>query len=83
MPSAHFVKLPRAHAHAYADTASGHEAESQETPTRQETPMSPKQVAYDDGEIRCDDQGLSIRHYYPWAQSGFRTARSKGWRRSR
>jgi len=33
---------------------------------RQETPMSPKQVAYDDGEIRCDDQGLSIRRYYPW-----------------
>ena len=21
---------------------------------------------YDDGAIRCDDQGLTIRRYYPW-----------------
>jgi hypothetical protein len=23
-------------------------------------------VAYDDGRIRCDEQGLVIRWYYPW-----------------
>jgi hypothetical protein len=23
-------------------------------------------ATYDDGTIRCDDRGLSIRHYYPW-----------------
>ncbi|MEU6284277.1 hypothetical protein [Streptomyces sp. NPDC047028] len=23
-------------------------------------------TTYDDGEIRCDDQCLTIRHYYPW-----------------
>ena len=28
--------------------------------------MSANQAAYDDGEIRCDDQGLSIRRYYLW-----------------
>jgi hypothetical protein len=26
----------------------------------------PAAAAYEDGEIVCDDQGLTIRHYYPW-----------------
>jgi hypothetical protein len=28
--------------------------------------MSLNHATYDDGAIRCDDQGLSIRRYYPW-----------------
>jgi len=28
--------------------------------------MSADQPEYDDGNIRCDDQGISIRRYYPW-----------------
>jgi hypothetical protein len=40
-------------------------------------------TAYEDGGILCDDQGLTIRRYYPWAQSGFRTPRSEASRNSR
>ena len=28
--------------------------------------MSHENATYDDGGIRCDDQGLAIRRYYPW-----------------
>ncbi|MFF9510658.1 hypothetical protein ACF1BU_11780 [Streptomyces sp. NPDC014724] len=28
--------------------------------------MSVNTAAYDDGGILCDDQGLTIRRYYPW-----------------
>jgi hypothetical protein len=34
--------------------------------------MSLNQAAYDDGAIRCDDQGLSIRRYYPWGTKRIR-----------
>ncbi len=29
-------------------------------------------VAYDDGRILCDDQGLTIRRYYPWGAKRIR-----------
>lgn len=28
-------------------------------------------VAYDDGRIVCDDEGLLIRRYYPWGDKRF------------
>ncbi|HEX3618593.1 MAG TPA: hypothetical protein VHU61_18750 [Solirubrobacteraceae bacterium] len=28
--------------------------------------MNAHHIAYDDGSIRCDEQVLSIRRYYPW-----------------
>lgn len=53
--------------------------------------MSSNGPAYDDGSIRCDDRGLSIRRYYPWGTKripyasirGVRTLPLKGLQRVR
>jgi hypothetical protein len=29
-------------------------------------------AAYDDGTIRCDDEGIAIRRYYPWGTKRIR-----------
>ncbi|WP_030902905.1 hypothetical protein [Streptomyces sp. NRRL F-5126] len=36
--------------------------------------MSTHKAVYDDGAIRCDDQGLTIRRYYPWGAKRIRYA---------
>ncbi|MFB7334059.1 PH domain-containing protein [Streptomyces adustus] len=33
---------------------------------------------YDDGTIRCDDQGIAIRRYYPWGAKTIRYASIRG-----
>lgn len=53
--------------------------------------MSPERATYDDGAIRCDDRGLSIRRYYPWGTKRIRYAEIKhvqtlplrGWQKRR
>jgi hypothetical protein len=40
--------------------------------------MSLNHLAYDDGAIRCDDQGLSIRRYYPWGTKRIRYTSIEG-----
>jgi hypothetical protein len=44
--------------------------------------MSTNTAAYDDGEIRCDHQGLTIRRYYPWGAKRIATPRSGALKRS-
>ncbi len=40
--------------------------------------MSTDETAYDDGAIRCDEHGLSIRHYYLWGTKRIPYAAIKG-----
>jgi hypothetical protein len=40
--------------------------------------MSTNTAAYDDGGIRCDDQGLTIRRYYPWGTKRIRYTSIRG-----
>jgi len=40
--------------------------------------MNSNRAAYDDGEIRCDDQSLSIRRYYPWGTKRIRYTSIEG-----
>ncbi|MGI5154457.1 hypothetical protein [Microbispora sp. CA-102843] len=40
--------------------------------------MSMNTAAYDDGAILCDDQGLTIRRYYPWGTKRIRYTSIKG-----
>jgi hypothetical protein len=44
----------------------------------QEIQMSVKAAAYDDGGIRCDDQELVIRRYYPWGAKRIRYTSIRG-----
>jgi hypothetical protein len=40
--------------------------------------MSSNPPAYDDGAIRCDDQDLTIRHYYLWGTKRIAYSSIKG-----
>jgi hypothetical protein len=40
--------------------------------------MSTNTTAYDDGGIRCDDQGLTIRRYYLWGAKRIRYSSIRG-----
>jgi hypothetical protein len=41
--------------------------------------MSPNRTpAYQDGRIRCDDQALTIRLYYPWGNKRIRDSSIRG-----
>lgn len=40
--------------------------------------MSVNAAAYDDGDIRCDDQELTIRRYYPWGAKRIRYTSIRG-----
>jgi hypothetical protein len=40
--------------------------------------MSTNTAAYDDGGILCDDQGLTIRRYYPWGTKRIRYTSIRG-----
>ncbi|MFE2581095.1 hypothetical protein [Streptomyces sp. NPDC059378] len=35
-------------------------------------------ASYDDGTIRCDDQGIAILRYYPWGAKTIRYASIRG-----
>ncbi|MEZ0091957.1 hypothetical protein [Streptacidiphilus sp. EB129] len=45
---------------------------------RQEGQLSMAMVTYDDGRILCDDQGITIRRYYPWGSKRIRHASIRG-----
>lgn len=40
--------------------------------------MHTNPAVYDDGGILCDDQGLTVRRYYPWGPKRIRYASIKG-----
>jgi hypothetical protein len=44
----------------------------------QEMQMSVNTATYDDGAIRCDDQELIIRRYYPWGAKRIRYTSIRG-----
>ena len=39
---------------------------------------SERAAAYEDGKIRCDDQALTIRDYYPWGRKRIRYSSIRG-----